>query len=190
VDRAMSELAHLREQAIELLTGLDRPPRNLRLRAGGVAVDITWDEGAAPAAAGPHGERPGTADGRGGPAKDGQAYLRSPAVGVFYHAREPGAEPFVSIGSAVRAGQQIGIIEAMKLMIPVEADRAAKITAVVKGNGEPVEYDEPLFAVEEAGDAADEAGDAADGAGDGAGDEAAGGEGGADDRRGADSQPR
>jgi acetyl-CoA carboxylase biotin carboxyl carrier protein len=69
-------------------------------------------------------------------------------VGVFYHAREPGAEPFVTVGSVVAAGQQVGIVEAMKLMIPVEASRGGRVTAILKANGEPVEYDEPLFAVQ------------------------------------------
>jgi acetyl-CoA carboxylase biotin carboxyl carrier protein len=87
----------------------------------------------------------------GPPGEDGTDYLRSPAVGVFYQAREPGAEPFAPVGTEVRPKQQIGIIEAMKLMIPVEADRGGRITAVLKGNGEPVEYDEPLFAIAPAG---------------------------------------
>ncbi|TMR02608.1 acetyl-CoA carboxylase biotin carboxyl carrier protein subunit, partial [Actinomadura soli] len=80
-------------------------------------------------------------------AEDADEHLTSPAVGVFYHAKEPGAEPFVSVGDAVSPGQQIGIVEAMKLMIPVEADRAGTIAAVVKDDGAPVEYGEPLFAL-------------------------------------------
>jgi acetyl-CoA carboxylase biotin carboxyl carrier protein len=75
-------------------------------------------------------------------------FLTSPGVGVFYHAREPSSPPFVSVGSLVQPGQQIGIIEAMKLMIPVEADRGGRISEVLKGNGEPVEYGEPLFALQ------------------------------------------
>jgi acetyl-CoA carboxylase biotin carboxyl carrier protein len=51
----------------------------------------------------------------------------------------------VTIGSPVRPGQQIGIIEAMKLMIPVEADRHGRIANILKANNEPVEYGEPLF---------------------------------------------
>jgi acetyl-CoA carboxylase biotin carboxyl carrier protein len=74
-------------------------------------------------------------------------YLTSPAVGVFYHAREPGAEPFVSVGAAAEQGQQVGIVEAMKLMIPVEADRGGIVIDVLKANGAAVEYDEPLFAL-------------------------------------------
>ena len=149
-----ADLAQVRQHAVELLAQLDRPPRNLHIQAGEVSVDITWAEPGAPGPA-EHTvltelrpvQRPPAEPAT--PAADPAAeYLTSPGVGVFYHAREPGAAPFVSVGSLVHAGQQIGIIEAMKLMIPVEADRAGRIREVVKGNGEPVEYAEPLFALE------------------------------------------
>lgn len=148
------DLAQVRQHAVELLAQLDRPPRNLHIQAGEVSVDITWAEPGEPGPA----ERTVLTEFRPverqpaepvAPAAEAAAeYLTSPGVGVFYHAREPGAEPFVSVGSLVQAGQQIGIIEAMKLMIPVEADRGGRISQVIKGNGEPVEYAEPLFALE------------------------------------------
>jgi acetyl-CoA carboxylase biotin carboxyl carrier protein len=155
-DSTAADLAQVRQHAVELLGQLDRPPRNLHIQAGEVSVDITWAEPAAPGTA----DRTGTAERivpaelrpveaqPAEPAAPAAEYLSSPGVGVFYHAREPGAAPFVSVGSVVQAGQQIGIIEAMKLMIPVEADRGGRIREVVKGNGEPVEYAEPLFALE------------------------------------------
>jgi acetyl-CoA carboxylase biotin carboxyl carrier protein len=152
-DVPFPELAHVREQIIELLARLDRPPQALRVQVGALVLDITWSEqkataraGAAPPPHAPPDALPAAGDGQA--ADEGTAYLRSPAVGVFYHAREPGAEPFVSVGSVVQLGQQIGIVEAMKLMIPVEADRAGRITALVKDDGQPVEYDEPLFTIE------------------------------------------
>jgi acetyl-CoA carboxylase biotin carboxyl carrier protein len=143
------DLAQLRKHAVELLAELDRPPRQLRIRAGSITVDIRWPvaadfaETARQEPKGNGSERPAEAD-------DGVVteYLTSPGVGVFYHASEPGAEPYVSVGSLVGPGQQIGIIEAMKLMIPVQADRAGRISLVLKANSEPVEYDEPLFALE------------------------------------------
>jgi acetyl-CoA carboxylase biotin carboxyl carrier protein len=153
-DSTAADLAQVRQHAVELLAQLDRPPRNLHIQAGEVSVDITWAE---PAAAGPA-ERSVLTEFRPVEAQPAEAaaptvgpaaeYLTSPGVGVFYHSREPGAAPFVAVGSLVQPGQQIGIIEAMKLMIPVEADRAGRIREVVKGNGEPVEYAEPLFALE------------------------------------------
>jgi acetyl-CoA carboxylase biotin carboxyl carrier protein len=134
-------LVQVREQVVELLARLDRPPRTLRLTAGEVTLDIDWADAAQGVVPAAPGSPPVTAG--------DTVYLRSPAVGVFYHASEPGADPFVSVGSVVRPGDQIGIVEAMKLMMPVEATRAGRITAVVKGDGETVEFDEPLFALTE-----------------------------------------
>ena len=71
--------------------------------------------------------------------------VRAPSVGVFYRAPEPGAPPFVGEGDTVRPGQQVAIVEAMKLMLPVEADRAGRVVEVLKRDGEPVEYGEVLF---------------------------------------------
>ena len=133
------DLDEVRRQAVDLLSALDRPPRTLRIQAGAVTVDITWDSGDAPTAV----PVPSAAD-----SAPAVPVLTSPVVGTFYHAPEPGAEPFVSLGTEVRTGQQIGIVEAMKLMIPVQAERAGRISAVLKGNGEAVEYGEPLFALE------------------------------------------
>lgn len=148
-DGMLAELAEVQKQVVELLARLDRPPLNLHIEAGAITLDITWADGPVPAGASRDAMTGGTAEvadqGGDGPAKD---FLTSPAVGVFYHAPEPGAEPFVSVGSVVRPGQQIGIIEAMKLMMPVEADRSGRIVGVLKANGTPVEYDEPLFALE------------------------------------------
>jgi acetyl-CoA carboxylase biotin carboxyl carrier protein len=153
---AGADLAQVRQHAVELLAQLDRPPRNLHIQAGEISVDITWAEpGQAESSHAGSAERTVLTEVRSielhtseVPAGPPAEYLNSPGVGVFYHSREPGAEPFVSVGSVVQPGQQIGIIEAMKLMIPVEADRAGRVREVIKGNGEPVEYAEPLFALE------------------------------------------
>jgi acetyl-CoA carboxylase biotin carboxyl carrier protein len=153
-----AELAEVHKHAVELLSELEHPPRNLRVHAGKASVDISWDEpaGSAPRQAAVsefhsvemRSDRVVVVE----KANVGleKEYLTSPCVGVFYSAREPGAEPFVSIGSVVQSGQQIGIVEAMKLMMPVEADRPGKISGLLKGDGEPVEYAEPLFELETA----------------------------------------
>ena len=145
-DRMLPDLARVHRHAVELLAQLARPPRSLRIAAGAATIDITWADEAAvdtgPGAPSTDRAEPDQA------AADAEEYLTSPGVGVFYHAREPGAEPFVAVGSPVQPGQQIGIIEAMKLMIPIEADRAGRISLALKANGEPVEYGEPLFALE------------------------------------------
>ncbi|MGA8116842.1 MAG: biotin/lipoyl-containing protein, partial [Actinocatenispora sp.] len=73
--------------------------------------------------------------------------LTAPMVGVFYRAPSPGAAPFVAEGDVIAPGQQVGIVEAMKLMIPVEADRSARITQILVEDGDPVEFATPLFAL-------------------------------------------
>jgi acetyl-CoA carboxylase biotin carboxyl carrier protein len=98
-----------------------------------------------PATAAATGAAAGAAAG-GSPPTDDPAYVTAPVVGTFYHAPAPDADPFVRVGDVVAPGQRIGVLEAMKLMIPVEADRAGRITAVLRANGDSVEYGERLFA--------------------------------------------
>ncbi|WP_133126714.1 acetyl-CoA carboxylase biotin carboxyl carrier protein [Legionella nagasakiensis] len=74
--------------------------------------------------------------------------VRSPMVGTMYTAPSPDAAPFVTIGQSVKAGDTLCIIEAMKMFNEIEADRAGTITAIHVANGEPVEYDQPLFTIE------------------------------------------
>ena len=71
----------------------------------------------------------------------------APMVGTFYRAAEPGATPFVEVGDLVEPGQVIGIVEAMKLMNHITAEHAGKVAEVLVGNGEPVEFDQPLIAL-------------------------------------------
>ncbi len=71
--------------------------------------------------------------------------IRSPMVGTFYRSSAPGAKSFVEIGQAVKSGQTLCIIEAMKLLNEIEADRDGVVKAVLVENGQPVEYGEPLF---------------------------------------------
>ena len=74
--------------------------------------------------------------------------LKSPMVGTAYRAAEPGAAPFVEVGSVVKQGQTVLIIEAMKTMNHIPAPRAGTVTAVFVENGQPVEYGEPLLIIE------------------------------------------
>ena len=73
--------------------------------------------------------------------------LRSPMVGTFYASPNPESPPFVKVGQAVKAGDTLGIIEAMKMFNQIEADTAGTIVAVLASNGQPVEFDEPLFVI-------------------------------------------
>ena len=74
--------------------------------------------------------------------------VKSPMVGAFYRASSPGAKPFVEIGDQVKVGDTLCIIEAMKLLNQIEADKAGTIKSVLVENGQPVEYNQPLFIIE------------------------------------------
>ena len=90
---------------------------------------------------------PATAGGIGREASDDHM-VTSPMVGTYYAAASPGAKSFVELGSEVKTGQVLCIIEAMKMMNQIESDKAGKITAILAKNGEPVEFGQPLFIIE------------------------------------------
>lgn len=72
---------------------------------------------------------------------------RSPMVGTFYASPNPDAPPFVKVGQQVKAGDVLGIIEAMKMFNQIEAEKSGTVAAVLASNGQPVEFDEPLFVI-------------------------------------------
>ncbi|HUR87622.1 MAG TPA: acetyl-CoA carboxylase biotin carboxyl carrier protein [Ramlibacter sp.] len=74
--------------------------------------------------------------------------VKSPMVGTFYRSASPGAKSFIEIGSQVKEGDTICIIEAMKILNEIEADKAGTITQVMVENGQAVEYGQPLFVIE------------------------------------------
>lgn len=74
--------------------------------------------------------------------------ITAPMVGTYYAAPTPGAKPFVEIGDEIKIGQVLCIIEAMKMMNQIEADRAGRVTSIMARNGDPVEYGQPLFVIE------------------------------------------
>lgn len=73
--------------------------------------------------------------------------VKSPMVGTFYRASSPGAKPFVEVGSQVKAGDTICIIEAMKILNEIEADKSGTVTQILCENGQAVEYGQPLFLI-------------------------------------------
>ena len=74
--------------------------------------------------------------------------VKSPMVGTFYRASSPGAKPFVEVGSQVKEGETICIIEAMKILNEIEADKSGTVTRILGENGQAVEYGQPLFVIE------------------------------------------
>jgi acetyl-CoA carboxylase biotin carboxyl carrier protein len=73
--------------------------------------------------------------------------IRSPMVGTYYASANPDAAPFVKIGQTVKAGETLGIIEAMKMFNPIEADVSGTVRAILVESGQPIEFDEPMFVI-------------------------------------------
>ena len=73
--------------------------------------------------------------------------IRSPMVGTFYRAPSPGAKPFVNEGQGVSTGETLCIIEAMKILNQIETDKSGKVLEILVENGQPVEYNQPLFVI-------------------------------------------
>jgi acetyl-CoA carboxylase biotin carboxyl carrier protein len=140
-DTVMLEAVH--RTAADLLAKSPRPPSTLNVRAGGISVEMAWQatEAAQPAAAPAAAPVPLTSV----PNAPAGETVTASTVGVFYRSPSPGAPPFVSEGDEITPGQQVAIIEAMKLMLPVEADRGGRITEVLVGDGDAVEFGQPLF---------------------------------------------
>ncbi|GAA2846783.1 hypothetical protein GCM10010517_03540 [Streptosporangium fragile] len=150
----------LREEAGNLVKTIPGPVAGISLRLGECSLEVTW---APPQPSVPVPRPPAEAQaGRAvppdpGPAEPGPSAaawehpasyaVTAPLVGTFYVAPEPGAPPFVQPGDRVDAGQTIGIVEAMKLMNPVTAERAGEVVEVIAGNGEPVEYGQVLVRI-------------------------------------------
>ncbi|GAA1512742.1 hypothetical protein GCM10009677_52220 [Sphaerisporangium rubeum] len=129
------------------------PLRRIRVSTATLAVDVEWagpahpaPPGAGPAAPSETSATSGTSE-PDGPADTAGTWIRSPMVGTFYRSREPGAPPFVEVGDVVEPGQQIGIVEAMKLMNPVQSERRGRVSEITARDGCPVQYDDPLLAL-------------------------------------------
>jgi acetyl-CoA carboxylase biotin carboxyl carrier protein len=114
-----------------------RVVRNLTVTATAAAAPTTAPTVTAmpaPAPAAPVGDHPGT--------------VKSPMVGTAYLTPDPEAPPFVKVGGSVKEGDTILIIEAMKVMNPIVSPRAGKVTQILVGSGQPVEFDQPLVVIE------------------------------------------
>ena len=74
--------------------------------------------------------------------------VKSPMVGTFYRAASPGAKPFVELGDTIKEGETICIVEAMKILNEIEADKSGTVTQILVENGQAVEYGQPLYVIE------------------------------------------
>ena len=80
--------------------------------------------------------------------KPNEHVITAPMVGTFYASPSPGAKAFIEIGDEIKVGQVLCIIEAMKMMNQIEADKSGRVTSIMARNGDPVEFGQPLFIVE------------------------------------------
>jgi len=105
----------------------------------------------APVAAPPQSAAAGEAPGQAGETAETGHIVKSPMVGTFYRAASPGGKPLVEVGSQVKAGEPLCIIEAMKIMNEIEADETGTIAKVLCENGQAVEFGQPLFIIDRRG---------------------------------------
>lgn len=137
--------------ATDLLRAIESPLRRLTVRAGDTVVEMEWPVPTAP----PSLAAPPVVADDGAQRQPGVHLITAPHVGTFYRCPEPGAEPFVVEGGTVRRGQQVGILEAMKLMNPIEADRDGRVVEILVADGVAVEFDQPLIALSVAEEASE-----------------------------------
>ncbi|MCP5282211.1 MAG: acetyl-CoA carboxylase biotin carboxyl carrier protein [Rhodoferax sp.] len=102
---------------------------------------------AAPAAVAATAPAPSAAAEPAAPAVPASHVVKSPMVGTFYRSASPGAKAFVEVGSAVKEGDTICIIEAMKILNEIEADKTGTVTNILCANGQAVEYGQPMFEI-------------------------------------------
>ncbi|MDH1377980.1 acetyl-CoA carboxylase biotin carboxyl carrier protein [Comamonas aquatica] len=99
-------------------------------------------------AAAPVAAAPAAAEAPAAPAAVAGHQVKSPMVGTFYRASSPGAKAFVEVGAQVKEGETLCIIEAMKILNEIEADKSGTVTRILADNGQAVEYGQPLFVIE------------------------------------------
>ena len=142
-----SNLAELEIKEGEETIRLSRMPKGMPMmgmHSAGPPVTHVHVEQRAPHAAPAQNGDSGSGGGKELP--DGHV-MRSPMVGTFYASPNPDSPAFVKLGQQVKAGDVLGIIEAMKMFNQIEADVSGTIAAVLASNGQPVEFDEPLFVI-------------------------------------------
>jgi len=147
--RKVKKLIELLEESgvaeIEIKEG-EESVRISRQGAGAVSTIIQAAPMTAPPPAPPAASAPVAATAPA--AVDASKIISAPMVGTYYASSAPGAKAFVEIGQEIQVGQTLCIIEAMKMMNQIEADKAGKIVAINAKNGDPVEFGQPLFVIE------------------------------------------
>ncbi len=146
--RKVKKLIELLEESDVAEIEIHEGEESVRISRASTAVVAPM---AAPVAAAPIAAPAPTAAPAAAPAAEPEVQghaVRSPMVGTFYASPSPDASAFVKEGDTVSAGQTLCIIEAMKILNQIESDKAGKITKILVENGQPVEFDQPLFIIE------------------------------------------
>jgi acetyl-CoA carboxylase biotin carboxyl carrier protein len=153
--RKIKKLIDLLEESnlaeIEIKEG-EESVRLARMPRGGVATPapvVHHVEAPRAAIAAPVAHATPSSESHGGKSKDvpDGHMIRSPMVGTYYASPNPDSAPFVKVGQTVKAGDTLGIIEAMKMFNPIEADVSGTVRAVLVETGQPIEFDEPMFVI-------------------------------------------
>jgi acetyl-CoA carboxylase biotin carboxyl carrier protein len=140
-----SNLAELEIKEGEEIVRLSRVPKGMvsTMAMAPAPMQMQQRVDAPPAAAAPAEAAPST----GAKAVPDGHVVKAPLVGTFYASANPDSPPFAKVGQSVKAGETLGIIEAMKMFNQIEADVAGTVLAVLVSNGQPVEFDEPMFVI-------------------------------------------
>lgn len=138
---AHSALDSVCRSATELAKSAPKPPQRIKLQHGQISVEIEWPQEQRPERRPEPTTQPST------PAAPAHCLL-APTVGTFYHSPEPGAPPYVAVGDLVRPGQPVGVLEVMKMMSTIEADRAGRVVEILVPDAHPVEYQQRLIVLE------------------------------------------
>jgi acetyl-CoA carboxylase biotin carboxyl carrier protein len=151
-DNAMRVDGALLRELAELLSAnelteieVEDGDRKIRVRREAAPV-MTYSHAPAPAA--PASAAPAPSEAAPVPASVQIDAVKSPMVGTAFLSPEPGARPFIAVGQAVKQGDTLMIIEAMKVMNPILAPKAGKVTQILVGDSQPVEFDQPLAVIE------------------------------------------
>lgn len=135
------------EETYGLVRQVSSGIQRLAVRAGDCSVEIEWDPGAA-AAAGPTTVVTATAEATEQEGTAGQYVVTAPLVGTFYRSPEPGAKPFAEEGGIVEAGQDVAIVEAMKMMNRIQTEQGGRVVRILVEDGELVEFGQELMVIE------------------------------------------
>ncbi len=149
--RKIKKLIELVEESGIAELEISEGEESVRISRSGPAVapaPVHYAAAPAPVAAAPVAAAPVAPAAEAAPAVPAGHQVLSPMVGTFYRSPSPDAKAFVEVGQSVKAGETLCIVEAMKMMNQIEADKSGVVTAILVEDGQPVEFDQPLVVIE------------------------------------------